>query len=512
MSNTATDIFKILGEFWTRIWKEPKLVDGMGQGLARPFDQLDSQADTLQDYLSRMNIPLTFFRHWEFLEIKEEDLIVEKVKIGDITVGQFSIGDEKVPKSWNITKSLENCSLIVSSPINPSYIWYKGQEFTVNDGKITFYKDPFTVFDTTMTVTAEGEALKKCRIWLSSTETDMSALKDHFGVVFNLNVPSTLFYQRIVNSVWDLRVQGATSRNIRSLLAAMADAEIATGSGTVTETWTENGRAWVAVGNTLYSAASPSESIVSVNDTVNTGDMLFDTFTSYKTTDDIPSAYIPAMQLDSRFANSKYKGGLLFENKEFDLEYIYASGKPGVEVLTQIEGADDSLLIETEYGTQNVLIDDITSLHLYGIVKLPIFPIGGDDASVKQYRYDMAGKAYDLDIDIWGAVTEGQRYPYKINPFDFLVSNIFGSNIFFVKYKAGVISSSAPLQASIFQLVECVPAGSTFLLFLESGSTLMDELKGVATDSQEVISLTGSLDESPTTVSGEKISASPAIF
>jgi uncharacterized ubiquitin-like protein YukD len=362
-----------------------------------------------------------------------------------------------------------------------------------------------------VTIDADGDPLKKCRIWLSSTETDMDALKNYFGVYFNLNVPSTLFYQRIVNNVWDLRVQGATSLNIRKLLGSIADSEVCEADGTVTDVWTENGRSWVAVGSRLYSAASPSTAIVAAEDAVLAGDLLFDTFSIYRIGDSIASTDIPAIQLDSGLLSSSYEGGLLFENRTFDLDYIYASGRDDVTVLTQDIGTD-YLLVSTVNGVQKVDVNDTADLATWGIVKLPIFPIGGADESVKQYRADMAAKAFTLGIDVWEAVTRDQRNPYTINPFEFLRTNIFGSNMFFVKYKDGVISLAAPLQASVRQLIDCVPAGSTFLIFLETGSTLVETLSDTAEDEQEEVSLTGEMTETPVLVKSEKIYTSNAIF
>jgi hypothetical protein len=464
MNQYRSNIYKIMGNFWTRIWKEEQLVMGLVDSFAVMHEELDKYQESMEANFSRFSIPLSKYYRCRQVVVNESDLSTVKVNVGDFVVGDgFRINDDEMPTRWKTDTIYSDVGMIVDSMSNPKIVLVKNQDYTIENGVICFYKNPFlSSFQKTATV-HNDEVQRSISLWLLSAGIDTEGLKDMFGSIIYWNVRSERFYKNMLNKVWDLKTQGATSKNTLGMLNCLADAEVSEEDGTVRAVWTENGRNFVATDSKVYSAPDEYASLVAVNDLVKNGDQLFDVVDVYEGTQEVDSSTLLGICINSDLTNAGFSDGLVFMNQEFDLDYTYVAGDPDVTILQQ---TGDVFLLEKDGNSYTVLQDgDISGT---GLVKLPIFPIGGDEKAVIAYRRAMAQKCWELGVDVWAKVTEDQRPPYKINPFNFIREASFGHNMLFFKYTNPSVIMDYMADRGLRLLDDTTPSGTSFLLFLEN--------------------------------------------
>lgn len=418
---TREYINRIFGDFWSAVWQEPSLLETMTAAYQEVFTQLECSREELEEYMAREQLPLSFFRHFRLLSVSESDLLPEYR-----TLGSFNLDDgvtldslKTAPMVYRTSLPVDDISVIMDSPVNPTVVWQKGQEFEIIDGRnIRFFRDPVRAGFLDGAVSEGGAVVPRCRFWLCSTMADINALRDFYGVYFKLRTPSTVYYKRVVNAVWDLAVQGATLMNINRFFCAVADTDVPQLNGTVDRIWTENGRTWISTGSELCSAPSPGTATVAVGDTVTAGQNLFDTALVYKGTSEISVSDMPLIHLGSGFLSSSYTGGLVFEN----IEYTVTSHR---------------------------------------------FPVGGDVAVVEQFWADVETAAAADGIDLWALIKADQKYPYTVNPFDFLRRNLLKNNMFFVKFRPAAIPDPDTNLSLLGYLLDRMPTGTTFIAYAD---------------------------------------------
>jgi len=108
-----------------------------------------------------------------------------------------------------------------------------------------------------------------------------------------------------------------------------------------------------------------------------------------------------------------------------------------------------------------------------GVVRIPIFPIGGHTDTVTEYRKGLAGQAYALDVDLWDSIptVHGTK---TINPLYFILQNILKNNLSIIKLKTEAIPEGTDLRACFSYLKKTIPAGTSYLIFTEKTSTLLE--------------------------------------
>jgi len=462
VNNYETQLYKLLGSFWTRLWQEPDLISGLVSAFAAIDRDLDYFADTIKDYLSRADIPINKTFNYRHILVKTSELKPVSAKVGEFTIGSsFITGQPFLPLKWECPITYTDASLIVDSISNPRIVYCKNQDFIIKDGYLIFFSNPaLKDFNTTARVNQDGTVDIAYSMWLLSAKADTGLLRDIFGATINWNTPSSRYAKNLLNRMWDLLVQGATIKNIVGLLCAIVDADICEADGVITEVWTEANRNFVAIGNTIYSAPSRFTHLKAVGDTVKVGDQLFDVVKIYSGSDDIPSNVFLGLCVDSSLTNAAFKDGLIFVNKEVDLDYAYVAGDPNVVVLSV---SNDIILIQRNGVEESVLTN--TDLINTGIVKIPIFDIGGDEKAVTAYRHHLAHQCWKLGIDLYSQLTKSLRMPYKINPMKFVQDCAFGYNMLFIAYSNPAEALSVIADKCLRLLDETVPAGTSFLLF-----------------------------------------------
>ena len=420
MNVTKEYIHQVFGDFWSVLWNEPELLETMVNSYQEIFTQLEGKRISLDDYLSRLHIPLSFFKHFRYLYLTEDRVERQYRQIGTFTMDDGVPMDayKLSPEEYIIETDLTDVSLIMDRPVNPTVIWQKGQEFAVEEGKIRMFFDPIDAFVTG--VKSEDEVLiPAAKLWLVSTELDQQSLTEFFGTYFDLRTASSPYYRKVLNGIWDLAVEGATLENINKYFCAVADTDVAFESGTVQRVWDENERTWVMTDNYVHSAPGGAAAIVSVSDSVQKGQLLFDNVEVHKGTEAITPSQMPMLHAGPEMVSAKYQGGLGFENKVFEI---------------------------TSYR----------------------FPVRGNPETVEEFWEDVEARMLEDDVDLWTLITEDQKPPFQINPFDFVRENLYKNNTLFARMDLNTVPDRSRNLKLIGYLLNYMPAGTTFLAFAEA--------------------------------------------
>ena len=408
---------QLYGRFWTKVWQDSGFLDALLAGNQEAFSQLDLQANAIQDVLCRLTVPVQAYRHFQSVWLNESDMERSVLMTGtfDMDAGVDMDTSEEFPAGYLLAVDVDDISMIMDSPINPAVVWNKGQDFSITDRVVRLFRNPFDNGFIDGASSLDGEPDRRCRLWLCSTGTEDTALKEFYGQFVKLYTPSTSYYKRLVNAAWDLAVLGATASATAEYLCAIADTDICKAAGAVTAIWTEADRRWILVGGIPHSAPSTATELVSVGDAVTVGQILFDSVRILKGTETLFASELPALHLGSGFLSSQYTGGISVEN-----------------------------------ATKT-----ITTSH---------FPIGGHPDTVAAFWADVDAACTAAGINLWAVETVDQPGPtYTLNPFEFIRENFLKNNCFFVVFNMSVIPDPTANLGFISLLSDYLPAGTTFI-------------------------------------------------
>ena len=413
-------IYQLFVPFWNQVWNETSLMETATAAFREGWSRLETDRAAIQDNLNRFAIPLAFFRHFHYRLVKEDELAR-----GYRTLGTFALDDgvhldelDTRPPVWILDMpEPASVELLLTSPVRPTTIWQRGQEFDYADGKLYFYKDPFESGFLSNVTSADGVIRRTCKFWFCDTQFDVRSVKDFFAIYFGVQTPTTEYYKRLVNIIWDFALEGATTKNITAFLCALADTDTAFEDGQVQEVWTENGRVFVTTPNAIHSAPDCVSATVAVGDIVEAGQNIFDAVTIWKGTDTISASDFPMLHLGEEFLSVKYRGGILLENREF--------------VITNSR-----------------------------------FPVGGLPATVDSWWDDVETDMGERGLDLWAIETAGQNYPYRLNPFDFIKNSVLKTNSLFIKMNRLAVPDPEINFKFMDYLLEYMPAATTFFMHI----------------------------------------------
>jgi hypothetical protein len=463
---------KVFGTFWTRIWKEPDLITSLTESYARTFSQCQDIADSMYKLQNLSELVLVdTFRFAEF-SFEDSDLEEVQVKIGQFVLGDGTqLGDSKEdPTVYCVACPYSDILLIKNSPIEDDVVWVRDQDFSISEGKLYLYRDPFQEqFDISIVGDADGNINNKCTMWFMRSEKETDNLKSFFGVHIQAPYDSTPYNRSLLKDSWSLYTDGVTTNHINTLLSRLVDTDVAAADGVVTDLWTENSRSYIATAANLYSAPNTATPVVAVGDSIVKGQLLYDNLQIFTPSDPIAYTDIPAMALSSGMVAASY-AGLVFENIDTELDWTYATSDPEMEVV--YDPTLDSILIRSTTTGEYSLIPADADRDDAGVVQLPTFSVKGPTDKVKSFKWSMAGNIFRNNIDLWSYLTQGQNHPYTINPFQFLRDDTFRNNMLFIKVNGDHLVTGAPVSTSIEQLVNTLPTGTSFLIFLQKSATV----------------------------------------
>jgi hypothetical protein len=260
-------LYRALGSFWTQIFRDKNVLKGYTIGMADELIQLYfNLTETIKQY-SVKDIDIYHKEKWLPLVIKKSEFnnapfkfspnsaVFGKQPVTDTfyagQIFRFGFSKETGGQVYSFTpdSSLAKFGAIANRIIAPSLVLLPGIDVVMQEGTLYFTVDLFhnsriptakVINDFGIPETfkdSEGNVVEEefIILWMHMAEIDQSALYSTFGVLLDLNLPTSESYKEILKAVFSLYVEGPTVRALTSAFAAMAKAPVVIESEEIVE-------------------------------------------------------------------------------------------------------------------------------------------------------------------------------------------------------------------------------------------------------------------------------------
>jgi len=411
-----TELRKMFGAFWNVAWKDTEFYDALVTSMEFLFNRLERRVDELPLFLSRFDLPPKAYKETDYVRADEITLARKYLELGDFDMDAGRTLDELKysPSIWAMPAPSENISVITDSPVAPQVLWHRGTDFDIVDGELQVYADPFQDAFRQHIQEVDGENLKMVDLWMLDTTDDKDYLSDHYGRVIGMVTPSSNYFKRILNAVYDLLQEGATRYRLAAFIGAIVDTDVCRKAGFVEEVWAEGSRTWVSVDDVLHSCPGTGRALVSKGDAVVEGSLLFDVFDISSGREEVDPGVFPQLILGPAYLSIPSGTGLSFENASLEVDSYQ-------------------------------------------------FPIGGFPEDVAAFWEAAEAEATARGIDLHEAIIGDQKQPWTINPFEFIRENFLSTSTMFITLDVTVVPDQEALKLLRY-LDEVLPAGTTYFM------------------------------------------------
>jgi len=327
LTRSREETIRLLGHFWTQVFLDSDFVDSYATSFAVPLDGLNKAANSMGSYLSRYEIPDTVDTDARIFLFSEADEDTTAHTYGDegltyggtgALYGENTLSTEN--RTFPIDKGFSPKFLSVGIQA-PGTILTAGEDFNVSDDSITFFEDPLQLAGISIRPrsAADGSTLRDFLLWGFQVREDINALCSFFGTMAGIYARAESRSTDAVHVAWDLRVDGATARNIKRLLGVLSDTDYVHSSGEVVDVFEEGDRLCVQTDNAVYTAPVSAVTTAAVGSSLSEGDLIFDTFSVNAGSDRVPFEDFEGLALDRGFLPG-IPGSLLFVNSRVPVE------------------------------------------------------------------------------------------------------------------------------------------------------------------------------------------------
>jgi hypothetical protein len=439
-------VFQQLGGFWNNVYEGKDLVKAYARSLGLLTMQSFNDLQELVGCSGRVDIPLYHTKKWLPLLIKQSEVLPGNVpKYGDVNTvyGQqtngatYYYGKSKDSSVAYVTadETLQNVNVICNRITDPSVALIRGIDFEIDtaSGVLIFQQDPFTNSNIPSQPVLNAQNLvidQEITLWLFQVEFDKQYIYKHFGYVLGINYSTSQNYKDFVNAVFDSITGNSSVATLQSALTAITDIPLVIEDAeTVKEISQDNLSKLVITDKNVYRIATTATITVSVGAILRGGDPLTNSLLIY----DFTSGRIPSSSEIASFTVPK--------------TYI------------QINGLVGGLTFSNSLQATTV---STVSSH----TKVT-FPITGDAGDITTFWATVhtngiaAGQtlAHLLDNrDVKIGEPTAANLPATINPFGFLVQNVFRNNLILLKIKTADFGPNALGTTAVKYLRKIVPS------------------------------------------------------
>lgn len=472
-------IEQYIGTFWRQVFKDSAFIQSLLLGTEDVYSQMDQDLTTLNNALSRHTIDPYRKTIWIFATYATTDMNQDAMLFDQDNVffdGKYKFGDRlhnffTLP----VDPSIKKIPFILSAPTNPTIVLQDGIDYVLNtDMNLLFFRDdPFTQgFDKRFFNDSE-EPVLGIAMWFYRGDKDFKDIPYIYGEPAKIGVLSSPYFKRIVNAIWDLRVEGGTITNVNKLLSAVVDTDSIETSGTLNAVFSEAGRTWAQVGDALYSAPASVSVLKTVGQEVLRGEMLFNAAVIYTGRDTISFNQFPALHLSNNFLSSEFVDGVLVENKEYpfpDSEIVVLSQRGDSKVLV-ISASDPQItyLISGQTGFElNLLVQSEGGT--YKIVETRWdLPFKGRPDTVRDFKLHLLAQTAEIGHDLTDPIIRDNagKVPTTINLFREYQGRAFANNAFFVYLNTGAVPAGMDVGMALSYIKFTVPAYTTIFTYLD---------------------------------------------
>lgn len=326
LTQAREETIRLLGHFWTQVFLDSDFVDSYATSFPVPMDSLNQAASQMGSYLSRYEIPDTIdtdARIFLFSEA-EEDTTANFYGDEGLTYGGGALYGENTLTTQNRTFPIDkgfSPKFLTVGIQQPGTVLTQGEDFSITADKITFFEDPLKLAGLSVRPkrAADGSTLRDFFLWGFQVQEDINALCSFFGTVAGIYTSTERRSKDAVHVAWDLRVDGATSRNIKRLLGILSDTDYVHTPGEVVDVFEEGNRLCVQSADAVYTAPVSAATTATIGDRLVEGEAIFDTFSAHIGSDRVPFEDFEGLVLDKGFLPS-IPGSLLFVNSRVPIE------------------------------------------------------------------------------------------------------------------------------------------------------------------------------------------------
>lgn len=459
-------LLEMLGTFWA-LWFNEKdtlknCLDGQGQ---QYFESYLQWVDAF-NCVSKETVPTYASRQWKLLVLSQsEQLTADQLKI---SYGTNLIWGETIKRfgdladtqffSYPLDVTFMDCSHIVNRLIDPSMILTRDIDFFIDPDKhiIGFVKDPMTdPLSPIRHVVDDTGAVVDTQIgfWAANVQVDQQMIWQQFGYVLNIWMQSSDFYQQFISALWDSLVQGPSKSAVKLSLSALTGVPFAKGNETVENILSDASRVSIVTDQNVYEFKPTATPVVTVGQALDPGDALITAVRIFEPAPNTDWASFVGLSLGQRFTGLSGMGPIFFSNQNVDLEYLGKDVEGRTIVRFDVNGWPD----DVENFWRQVHANGIQGKTLAEYLDLRSNPVNQPDMR-------------DL--------------PSQVNPFLFVMNNLFRNNLYIVYLKIDDFADGAPGIRNIVHLYKYLPPHTTFIIFVElAGGS--DEMETSMEDSVE---------------------------
>lgn len=428
-TNTVTDgqfLYRSLGSFWTQLFSDKEALKGYTLGMAEELIQSYYNLVEVVRQFSVKDIDILHKEKWKALLVKKSEFNLLAVKVGDgLTFGRqpitdplyanklFRVGFPKESSnaySFKPPFSLKKFGALANRIISPSLILIPGVDVIFKDDALLFNKNLFNEpsIPRTKLITSEGVQVTYTDtsgvvqddefivLWLYSAEQDTQELYNNFGVLFDLNQPTSQNYKDLLKALMNLATDGPTINALNKALAAIMDVPIIIESHEIVEdVYDLEAYSYVITDKNTYRSpiAYPLRKGVLAGAHLQAGDILTDNIRLYDTS-------ISPAWWRTEITTSK----LGFASHVF-----------------------------TANPDRQLLFDNVSSLITYNPATDRVtFPVSGDAADVQTFQ-DYINLPENKPAVMAGLKLSKDFTSVSVNPLDFVFGNFFKNNTLFIK-------------------------------------------------------------------------------
>jgi hypothetical protein len=427
-------LYRSLGSFWTQIFQDKNVLKGYTAGMAEEAIQAYYELIGLLKRYSIKEFSLFDLTKWKPLTIKKSEFnktafifepdgaVFGYQPNSDLFYANklFRFGKPKETDGKNVFSftppySLGELSAISNRIISPSLALIPGVDIYLKNNTIFFKTDLFNnpyiprgkVFNDdghpATYIDSQGNKVEDEFIvmWMYNAKIDSQELYNHFGVLFDLSLPTSESYKTLLKTLINLAVEGPTISALSTMFAALAGTPvIIEAQETVEEMYTDTFYKYVVTDKNIYRlpVAQELHRYIKPGNKVYGGQILSTNITV----------------LDSVIEKDWWKRSIGAKKLAFP-SYVFAA-----TTKYQLFFENDIKLI-TYAG--NPLSSPATD-------KL-VFPVLGRPKDVEAFQKHINLPKNKQEIISKLQLTPGASLP--INPLEFAFSNFFKNNILFLK-------------------------------------------------------------------------------
>lgn len=247
-------LFQDLGRLWTRIYEDPEYIRRIQHARALQGAQALLDVNELYAIADRREVPVYHRQRWYPVKLtaasrntsgsafkfgmQPTPVFGEQIDPAFPAGSVFDFGRGitfSESATYPIPGTLVSATCITDNIAHPSAIYVRDRDFTIVSGCLVVksYADPFAD-GSPFTVTGEGDS-REVTIWLCDASSNKDYVEDHIGYALGVATSSTPYAKAVVNAVWDTITSGATVSALQCALSTVFGAPVILAAAEVVE-------------------------------------------------------------------------------------------------------------------------------------------------------------------------------------------------------------------------------------------------------------------------------------